>query len=192
MNISYNNEFIVGKKKIKIPSDYLHIELYDIKDLNRIIHYFVSDMGNDFSSLARIKDFYDDLINYKESLSEFDTELFENKNHHVITKIFSELLVKDINEKSINKILSLSNYTGGLQFYIYPKKEQSDFYKYIFSDLFKDYYEAFNNFLNIKLSINLLLVDIDETAIDIILPVNSLLKFQDVISKYINKNFRKR
>ena len=82
---------------------------------SQFVRCIISRFGDFFSLTGKVKDFYDELVEYNTSLPEIEVKLFEYKKHSIITNIFSELLLEDIHNKDLNKILSLTNCTGGLQ-----------------------------------------------------------------------------
>ena len=138
MNISYGKYIKIRRKKIYVPSDYLYIELYNMTNTSQFVRCIISRFGDFFSLTGKVKDFYDELVEYNTSLPEIEVKLFEYKKHSIITNIFSELLLEDIHNKDLNKILSLTNCTGGLQLFLNPEKERKNLLEFLCSNTFRD------------------------------------------------------
>ena len=79
--------------------------------------------------------------------------------------IFSELLLEDIHNKDLNKILSLTNCTGGLQLFLNPEKERKNLLEFLCSNTFRDDYYILNDFF--KQKINSIYAFVYDKSIDI-------------------------
>lgn len=118
---------------------------------SQFVRCIISRFGDFFSLTGKVKDFYDELVEYNTSLPEIEVKLFEYKKHSIITNIFSELLLEDIHNKDLNKILSLTNCTGGLQLFLNPEKERKNLLEFLCSNTFRDDYYILNDFFKQKL-----------------------------------------
>ena len=187
MNISYGKYIKIRRKKIYVPSDYLYIELYDMTNTSQFVRCIISSFGDSFSLTGKVKDFYDELVEYNTSLSEIEVKLFEYKKHSIITNIFSELLLEDIHNKDLNKILSLTNCTGGLQLFLNPEKERKNLLEFLCSNTFRDDYYILNDFF--KQKINSIYAFVYDKSIDIVLPLSYFSLCQGAIYEYVNNQF---